>query len=69
VQPGIGTVVAARPDARAGDRQRLLQHEVEQLVVEALRVGVQLHDVVDAIETRWAKLGGARSARRELSRK
>ena len=69
VQPGIGTVVAPRPAARAGDRRRLLQHEVEQLVVEALRVGVQLDDVVDAIETRWAKLGGgARSTTREVSR-
>ena len=37
VQPGIGTVVSARPPARAGDRRRLLDHEVEQLVVEALR--------------------------------
>jgi hypothetical protein len=40
-----GTVVAVRPAARAGDRQRLLQQEVEQLVVEALRIGVQLEDV------------------------
>jgi DNA-binding transcriptional regulator YhcF (GntR family) len=69
VQPGIGTVVAMRPAARAGDRQRLLQQEVEQLVVEALRVGVVLEDVVDAIETRWAKLGGARSTTREVTRK
>ena len=70
VQPGVGTVVAARPAARAGDRRRLLQHEVEQLVVEALRVGVQLEDVVDAIETRWARLGGgARSTTREVSRR
>ena len=69
VQPGIGTVVAERPAARAGDRQRLLQHEVEQLVVEALRVGVQLEDVVDAIEARWAKLDGPRSAAREVARR
>jgi DNA-binding transcriptional regulator YhcF (GntR family) len=69
VQPGIGTVVAARPAARPGDRHRLLKHEVEQLVVEALRVGVQLEDVVDAIETRWAKLAGTRSRTREVSRK
>jgi GntR family transcriptional regulator len=70
VQPGIGTVVAARPPARAGDRQRLLQHEVEQLVVEALRVGVELEDVVDAIEARWAKLAGsARPGTREVIRK
>ena len=70
VQPGIGTVVAARPAARAGDRQRLLQHEVEQLVVEALRVGVELEDVVDAIEARWARLGGrAKAAVREGGRR
>ena len=69
VQPGIGTVVAARPPARAGDRYRLLQHEVEQLVVEAMRVGVALEDVVDAIEARWSKLGGTRSTAREGSRK
>ena len=68
VQPGIGTVVAARPAARAGDRHRLLQNEVEQLVVEALRVGVQLEDVVDALEARWARLAG-RATTREASRK
>ena len=33
VRPGIGTVVADLPVARAGDRKRLLQQEVEQLVV------------------------------------
>jgi len=69
VQPGIGTVVAARPPARAGDRQRLLQNEVEQLVVEAMRVGVQLEDVLEAIETRWARLDGARAGAREGSRR
>jgi GntR family transcriptional regulator len=70
VQPGIGTVVAARPPARAGDRQRLLQQEVEQLVVEALRVGVELDDVIAAIEARWLKLtGSSRAAAKEVSRK
>ena len=65
----MSTIVAARPAARAGDRQRLLQREVEQLVVEALRVGVELEDVLDAIEARWAKLSGARATAREVSRK
>jgi len=69
VQPGIGTVVAGRPPARAGDRQRLLQHEVEQLVVEALRVGVELDDVIDALEAQWARLAGNRSGVREVNRK
>src|SRR5581483_5715801 len=34
-RPGIGTVVAERPEVRASDRKRLLKQEVEQLVVEA----------------------------------
>jgi GntR family transcriptional regulator len=55
-RPGIGTVVAELPDARAGDRKRLLQYEVEQLVVEAKRMGVDLAEVVKAVETQWANL-------------
>ena len=57
VRPGIGTVVADLPVARAGDRKRLLQQEVEQLVVEAKRVGLECSEVVQAVETQWAKLG------------
>lgn len=57
--PGIGTVVAEPPKARAGDRQRLLQQEVEQLVVEAKRVGVRLQEVVQAISNEWSKLDKA----------
>jgi GntR family transcriptional regulator len=55
-RPGIGTVVADLPSARASDRKRLLNQEVEQLVVEAKRVGLDLHEVVEAVETQWAKL-------------
>src|SRR5215468_678315 len=55
-RPGIGTVVAELPEARAGDRKRLLQQEVEQLVVEAKRVGVGLAEVMQAVETQWARL-------------
>jgi GntR family transcriptional regulator len=57
--PGIGTVVAEPPKARAGDRQRLLQQEVEQLVVEAKRVGVRLQDIVQAISNEWSKFDKA----------
>lgn len=55
-RPGIGTVVADLPSARAADRKRLLNQEVEQLVVEAKRVGLELPEVVEAVETQWAKL-------------
>ena len=58
-RPGIGTVVADPPEARAGDRQRLLKQEVEQLVVEAKRVGLDLGDVIRAVEGQWAKLQSA----------
>lgn len=57
VRPGIGTAVAERPEARVGEKKRVLQHEVEQLVVEAKRVGIELDEVIEAIEARWAKLG------------
>jgi GntR family transcriptional regulator len=62
VHPGIGTVVAVPPRARMGDRQRLLQEEVEQLVVEAHRVGVSLQDVIEAISKEWSKIDQAREA-------
>src|ERR1022692_1199472 len=55
-RPGIGTVVAELPAARATDKKRLLRQEVEQLVVEAMRVGLELPQVVEAIEAQWAKL-------------
>jgi GntR family transcriptional regulator len=55
-RPGIGTVVAERPEVRSGDRKRLLKEEVEQLVVEAKRVGVALEDLLETIESQWKSL-------------
>ena len=57
-QPGVGTVVAAPPKARAGDRKRLLEDEVEKLVVEAMRVGAGLDEVQQAVEDTWTDLRG-----------
>jgi len=56
VRPGVGTVVAEAPAARSGDKQRLLQYEVEQLVVQAKRIGVELPEVFKAIEAHWSRL-------------
>ena len=55
-RPGLGTVVAKLPQARAGDKKRLLEQEVEQLVVEAKRVGLEVRELVAAIESRWMML-------------
>ncbi len=54
--PGKGTVVATVPKARTGDRQRLLSQEVEQLVVEARRVGASLDEVQESIAFHWKDL-------------
>jgi len=56
VRPGIGTMVAEIPEPRPGDRRRLLGREVEQLVVEAKRLELDIDDVVQAIQDQWAKL-------------
>jgi len=61
MQPGVGTVVAQPPKARAGDRKRLLEDEVEKLVVEALRVGAGLGEVQQAVEDTWTELRGLRA--------
>src|SRR5262249_43393337 len=63
--PGSGTVVARLPPARAGDKRRLLTQEIEQLVVEAKRVGASLDDVTEAIETQWANLEKAAEVMRK----
>lgn len=64
-RPGIGTVVGQRPEVRASDRKRLLKHEVEQLVVEAKRVGIELDDLVETIEAQWKALDKLSEPRRK----
>jgi GntR family transcriptional regulator len=56
--PGIGTVVAALPEARNRERTQLLGHEVEQLVVEAKKLGIGLDDLFSSISAHWKRLGG-----------
>ena len=65
VQPGLGTVVAEPPASTANQRSNLLKKELEQLVVEAKKLGLALDDVNDAISDHWYRLDGmARPARR-----
>jgi len=64
-QPGVGTVVAQPPKARAGDRKRLLENDVETLVVEAMRVGAGLDEVQQAVRDTWIDLRGLKSVSNE----
>jgi GntR family transcriptional regulator len=59
VHPGVGTVVAQPPLARPGDRKRLLHRDLEQLAVEAKRLGLSLREVVEALGAQWSKLDKA----------
>ena len=61
VRPGIGTVVAELPKARESERIKLVEHEIEQLVVEAKKLGMELDDVLDAVSDHWERLGGTKS--------
>jgi GntR family transcriptional regulator len=66
VHPGLGTVVATRLPSTAAERGNLLKKELEQLVVEAKKLGLDLDQVTDAITQHWRRLDGMdKSARRK----
>ena len=56
VRPGIGTVVTAGRRASAAERRQLLSRDVEQLVVEARRLGLTKAEVVGAVAAQWSTL-------------
>jgi DNA-binding transcriptional regulator YhcF (GntR family) len=68
-RPGVGTVVAVLPEASSAERMQLLGHEIEQLVVEAKKLGIVLEDMLASISDHWRRLGGVqRGARTHPSR-
>ena len=56
VMPGTGTVVARLPPSTAAERAQLLDHEVEQLVVEAKKLGMNLPEITAALADHWERL-------------
>jgi GntR family transcriptional regulator len=55
-RPGIGTVVAVLPDSSKKDRTQLLGHEIEELVVEAKRLGIEQEEMLSSISAHWERL-------------
>jgi GntR family transcriptional regulator len=55
---GVGTVVATLPEPTAQERTRLLGEEIEALVVEAKKLGIELDDVTASVAEHWKRLGG-----------
>lgn len=56
MHPGIGTVVATPPDATPGERTRLLGRQIEELVVEARRLGVAQDELLRSIAKQYELL-------------
>ncbi|HEV2445631.1 MAG TPA: GntR family transcriptional regulator [Candidatus Sulfopaludibacter sp.] len=59
VRPGTGTAVAAPRESTAAECARLLENEVEQLVVEAKKLNMTLDQVAGALAAHWHRLDGA----------
>ena len=55
-RPGIGNVVAPLPDSTRRQRAKLLDEEIEGLVVEAKTLGIELGEVTEAVEGHWERL-------------
>ena len=53
---GVGTVVAVLPEAAVKERARLLGNEIEELVVEAKRLGVEWEELEASMSEHWKKL-------------
>ena len=56
VMPGTGTIVALPRASTAGERSRLMEREVEQLAVEAKRLGMSLEEVTRSLAAHWRRL-------------
>lgn len=54
--PGIGTVVAKSPATSRAERQQWLASEIEPVVVEAMKLSLELDDVTSAVTQTWQRL-------------
>jgi GntR family transcriptional regulator len=65
VRPGLGTFVSERAPSSAAERGNLLKNEVEQLVVEAKKLGLELEDVTESLAQHWQRLNGTEKQARK----
>ena len=53
MKPGIGSIVSELSTATKAQRDRILNDEVEKLVVESKRLSITKKEVMDAINRNW----------------
>ena len=63
IRPGVGTVVTTLPEPTAQERTRLLGDEIEALVVEAKKLGIELDDMTASVAEHWRRLAPGRGGR------
>lgn len=56
--PAVGSIVAEREVGGRKERADLLGAELERLVVEAKKLGLELDDMQSALAAHWRRLGG-----------
>jgi GntR family transcriptional regulator len=59
VRAGTGTAVATPRESTDAECSRLLDNEVEQLAVEAKKLGMTLEEVTAALASHWRRLDSA----------
>ena len=53
IKPGIGSIVSGLNTATKAQRDKILNNEVEKLIVESKRLSIKREDVVNAINRNW----------------
>jgi GntR family transcriptional regulator len=61
-RPGIGTVVAGLPESTKSERMQLLGNEIEQLVVEAKKLGIGLEEILASLSAHWKRLDSGKAS-------
>ena len=54
VRPGIGSVVSQLSPASKEQRNKILNDQVEELIVESKRLSISKEDVINAIDSNWS---------------
>src|SRR5262249_54440176 len=65
-RPGNGNQGAEVAEATKSERTQLLGYEIEQLAVEARKLGISLQEMMEAIAAHWKRLGGDRAPHPDL---
>jgi len=56
VQPGVGKVVSHTKPATAQEKQELLVSDIEQLILDARTLSLDLDELIPAIQKTWRRL-------------